>query len=234
MDSIEASLEAYERAKVEWDTFENDDSRFIFPRKNYKYVSRIVANDGNAPESIERALVYFDRQGNWLIRAEAYRHLAKQLGNTERAMLALTVYEFVSDELPGLTLEPELHGKVDNFGSQRLDQGIAMLNWAAATEASNELISRHRKFMTDIFPAMVADMRVEYTDTAQFMTFWQQEFEVLLNPEEFCAKNEIAEGRFTEIEKMGYITCKACHAGFMPFAGKWKPVIDKPCLGESA
>lgn len=228
---IERMLEEREAAKERWETFELDDSRFPFPRKNYKYVSRIVEKEGGTPESIQRALQYFDRHDIWVLRAEAYQHLAKQLDTANQIAIAHKVYDFVYDELPGLSLSPELYGGNSSFGEDRLDQAMARLNWAAHTSDNTELAHRHHEFMTDVFPRIVRDMPDDGRDSEQFITYWQEDFEARLNPGEYCVKNRIATESLAEIEKnAGYVACMACRTGFMSFDGTWETLTPKPCL----
>lgn len=228
---LERMLEEREIAKGQWESFEDDDYvKFPFPRKNYKYVCRIVENEDNAPESIQRALKYFDRHDIWVLRAEAYQHLAKQVDIPDQIVIAHSVYDFVYDELPGLSLTPELYGGGESFGQDRIDQAMYWLNWAARNSQDSDLINRHSEFIQEILPGLVRDMPGGDLDSEGFVDFWQQKFDAMIYPDKHCIENRISDQRLTAAEiTAGYLACKVCQKGLMPEDGNWEIVLDEPC-----
>lgn len=227
---IERMLKEREAAKERWETFELGDGRFPFPRKNYKYVSRIVEKEGNAPEPIQRALNYFDRQDIWVLRAESYQHLAKQLDVTDQAAIAHKVYGFVYDELPGLSLAPELYGGGKGFGEDRMDQAAYWLNWAASTSQDPELIGRHTEFMQEVFPALVRDMPDGGIDIERFIGTYQQKFDAMLHPGAYCIDSRVSSQTLSDTEKTAnYLACIVCRKGLVLDNGVWETVVERPC-----
>lgn len=220
-NSYEVAMASYEAAKKQWSTFEGNDSRFPFPRKNYKYVAAIVDAEGNGNESVARARAYFDDHPIWLVRAESYLHLADQLDEWQASELARTVYDFT---IPLLEHAPQNPNSDSNNESTISEYNVlAVISQAVAKSKDEVLITQHRKYLSEEASALFMKNGDDPEEAARKADWFVERLDTYINPDKYCVEAR----RPTQQEcQIGFMTCKVCRVFYMSDqeSGSWLKV----------
>lgn len=211
--------EAAKEASKKWETFEQNNPEFPYPRINYRHVIDLVHSENDSPEAIARATRYFDQYEMWLMRAESYRHLADELPNDFAIPLARTVYEFT---YPYLATVPHTDTGEDptTQGTLNFNNVLQTVSWAVAKSKDAELIKKHRDYLHNQLTSELKKRGHDDGDIGPLTEYSIHVFESAVNPEPWCAKNRLNEGTMTNLEtEIGVLACYVCSGSYI-FDGK--------------